>query len=911
MMLCMLVGAAKADFVQKWTSNPVGPWSSEEATENIPDDLKDCTYSSGTTHKAPHFGTTEIVHGGGNIKVTFNYTSGDHQLVMLGVDVLNANGEVVKSDYHTGKAGGHHENHVYNLNDVAKGEYTLRYIVCHLAGNHELNNTNGNIKVEGRVRQKNVVTTTPLTDVNELSNEKVYVLTPKGTNMWLDGGNDANRGKLYATAGASYLTTTTNMSDYDVNAQFGIVKYNEVYYLYSVAAKKFVHDVDDRYAPLTEVTKSNVTVEKAEEGYFTLKLNGTEMINASTGWQHGAVLNWNEKDNGNVYEIAAVDGVTLSQDDINAALAKREIIYNYKEGDVLRKSETFVVNEGADFPEINIPYVTASKPQGNVSVNGSHDIACTVSGMPFTISDDYENAVWHVLKVNNGTKYVIAGETHPYNNSSSLPTNNYGVWAFVGDVFNGFKIYNKMVGADKTLGSDNTNDGTAAYLKTNETLWIVQPNKSAVNGFDLSRGGDACLNDYHGQLKYWHAAGSPGSSGSCFVAVSLEDVVTEDAVASMKNNLLEGLGTGYVGTLLDSAADELETCDSFEDILDLQSSDAYITLVPGYYFIKGTGNGNNASWYITYGTNNTDFQASSLAEGQKLGAKHVWSFDPIEGEDGYKLKSCNLGKYAQTAAAPTTSQVTSDINNGYKFTFTNQGNGKFIIKDENNNVLRTENGGQLNYWGTENNETWYLIPATELEVDITPAGYATLHLPFGVELPNEGLTAYAVSTVDMETGATEGKANLVEKPSVPANEGVILKGAQGTYTLTIADVEAWNADDNLLAGSNVNTYVEGHAYVLGVNGGVGLFKAQLNKDENGGEGSTHFLNNANKAYLPATSGASLALRFNFGGNTTAIESVLNNGVDANAPIYDLSGRRVNNAVKGGIYIQNGKKFIVK
>jgi hypothetical protein len=39
--------------------------------------------------------------------------------------------------------------------------------------------------------------------------------------------------------------------------------------------------------------------------------------------------------------------------------------------------------------------------------------------------------------------------------------------------------------------------------------------------------------------------------------------------------------------------------------------------------------------------------------------------------------------------------------------------------------------------------------------------------------------------------------------------------------------------------------------------------------------------------------------------------LLNNGVNVNAPIYDLSGRRVMNAVKGGIYIQNGKKFIVK
>jgi hypothetical protein len=63
-------------------------------------------------------------------------------------------------------------------------------------------------------------------------------------------------------------------------------------------------------------------------------------------------------------------------------------------------------------------------------------------------------------------------------------------------------------------------------------------------------------------------------------------------------------------------------------------------------------------------------------------------------------------------------------------------------------------------------------------------------------------------------------------------------------------------------------------------------------------------------YVPTPSAAS-AFKFRFEDGTTAIESVLNNGADANAPIYDLSGRRVMNAVKGGIYIQNGKKFIVK
>ena len=66
---------------------------------------------------------------------------------------------------------------------------------------------------------------------------------------------------------------------------------------------------------------------------------------------------------------------------------------------------------------------------------------------------------------------------------------------------------------------------------------------------------------------------------------------------------------------------------------------------------------------------------------------------------------------------------------------------------------------------------------------------------------------------------------------------------------------------------------------------------------------------ANRAYLPASTGGSVnALRFDLG-ETTAIENVMIE--KNNAPIYDLTGRRVLNTMKGGIYIQNGKKFIVK
>jgi hypothetical protein len=65
---------------------------------------------------------------------------------------------------------------------------------------------------------------------------------------------------------------------------------------------------------------------------------------------------------------------------------------------------------------------------------------------------------------------------------------------------------------------------------------------------------------------------------------------------------------------------------------------------------------------------------------------------------------------------------------------------------------------------------------------------------------------------------------------------------------------------------------------------------------------------ANRAYLYVEKSGANAFQFVVG-EMTAIETVAVEKADT--PIYDLSGRRVLNTAKGGIYIQNGKKFIVK
>lgn len=110
----------------------------------------------------------------------------------------------------------------------------------------------------------------------------------------------------------------------------------------------------------------------------------------------------------------------------------------------------------------------------------------------------------------------------------------------------------------------------------------------------------------------------------------------------------------------------------------------------------------------------------------------------------------------------------------------------------------------------------------------------------------------------------------------------------------------------MLEGSIVGTQISGGGYVLSIlDGVVGLYAAKLTNGT--------FLNNANKAYLPASaipaSQQSNGLRFEIN-ETTAIddmEAIPNK--QHSVVIYDLMGRRVENMEKG-IYIVNGRKVVM-
>jgi len=187
--------------------------------------------------------------------------------------------------------------------------------------------------------------------------------------------------------------------------------------------------------------------------------------------------------------------------------------------------------------------------------------------------------------------------------------------------------------------------------------------------------------------------------------------------------------------------------------------------------------------------------------------------------------------------------------------------------------------------------------------DLQSSTMGTFSAPFATVVP-AGVTAYYVTAegknndyAQITTAATEGQA-------IPANQGVILVGSEaGNVVMLPATTESpVTISNNQLgntAGAAKSLAGQGHYILMGGAQGAGFY--------NWASGTLAM----NKAYLDGSNvSAANAMKLVWNAETTGIETLVP-ATDVNAPIYDLSGRRVLNTVKGGVYIQNGKKFIVK
>ena len=290
-----------------------------------------------------------------------------------------------------------------------------------------------------------------------------------------------------------------------------------------------------------------------------------------------------------------------------------------------------------------------------------------------------------------------------------------------------------------------------------------------------------------------------------------------------------------------------------------------------------------------------------------------WAIYPSyeNGKFNFAIMNIATGKYIYSDAANNSSKLgdASDVilnATGSKFIIAGDGND-FRFADRENLYLSINSDRDADvllgvhrsaHGGTQMSAT----AVTSYGVKVGETTYATFYTPKAVTIP-ENVEAFAVTAIN------DGWVTLTKiENTIPANTGVVLKATEtGVYNFAMAeaveDVESVETINNLLDGTVVATLVDGPAYVLGNVDGIGFYNAKLTEDNK-------FLNNGYKAYLPVASGAALSanLRFDFGGTTGIEEVEIRNEKEE---IYDLTGRRVNEITKAGVYIVNGKKVMVK
>lgn len=196
-------------------------------------------------------------------------------------------------------------------------------------------------------------------------------------------------------------------------------------------------------------------------------------------------------------------------------------------------------------------------------------------------------------------------------------------------------------------------------------------------------------------------------------------------------------------------------------------------------------------------------------------------------------------------------------------------------------------------------EATYVLPLHNSEAD--DAAFATTCAPFNFAIVGDDVKAYAgkLSADGKELDMKEIEGN------VPANQGVILKAAMGVSEVTVKVVNTADAIDNDLKGTNDEMTDLSQVYVFGrdkVTRHVGFYAAA-------GDAPLP----ANRAYLnkPAQEAVN-AVAMNFGnGMVTNINTAISAQSADSAPIYDLSGRRVQRTVKGSLYIKGGRKFMAQ
>lgn len=563
-----------------------------------------------------------------------------------------------------------------------------------------------------------------------------------------------------------------------------------------------------------------------------------------------------------------------------------------------------------------------------------------------------DDAHWYVMTLDN---FIISSADLDYANGGKFSMKSKSVidavkdaslWCIVGNETNGYRLYNKtkvngeyqiLALTNKTANNPNDNNygASRAKLVASNTTSSTDDNQDGCI-FDIRVKGatnypniycirlhgkdDRYFNNRSNSLAYWENAAAFNNSapGSQVRFYEKDAYFNAYFAASYTSLLIPGVSEDVTVSATKNTA---ETNKTYDALIKMQNAIADVLATKYYRFNNQRTNG--IKQLATDGSN-TPKMVSSNNVNQLVNA--IWQLTLCD--DGVKMTNVNNPEgFVATlndaenkdATSENRGSVTKPLTTkeqGIKLTFSKFNNGYFAIRDGDNHLLNGEDGGTHNdnyalcHWTTDDSwnngngrdgNQWNIVEATSIEVALNTLNgksYASTYLPFGVSTI-ENATAYVAAT------PANGYVTFnTAESGVAKQNGFLLvsDNAATTATLTIGEGTATSQMKGTLTNLTLDNSNKANYRVFG----------RLSTDKNilGFFKPSETLNqvNANRGYFKNQTYE--ALRLNFSGVVSGIETIEANAQN-NAPIFDLSGRRVMKTVKGGLYIQNGRKFIVK
>lgn len=608
-----------------------------------------------------------------------------------------------------------------------------------------------------------------------------------------------------------------------------------------------------------------------------------------------------------------------------STIESKTVTYHYKVDGVEYATRTISYFDASTAPSVPTVDYLANGAMTKTD-DSNYDVACTTA-YPFVAQTTFDanTAHWYSMAVraNDGNHLLAAKDNGKVGTITKellgCPEGigNEMQWAFVGNLKDGFTLYNKA--NNKQIVVKQVTE-TVNNKETTYTQFDLADNEGAAlklrkdnNGFGLYATEGYCFNRFdQDRIAQWEGF----DDGSTFRIQEPNDYVLNYAAQySLYDD--NGAPEGAIGA--NSYLNVAENLNAFKTAYEAAKAGATTetlkALAAQNKKVKdGLGETIQAGKYYRLVNANSKrtlyFDASGVmksADNVSKSATSVVKFENAEtGRFRMKLEGKTFGKRVGNNQAITLEADNSGNKGSYKVV---QVGTHFAFYDMVSNVSDRSylhcNGSAANTlfaWdaGDINSPSrWFVIPATDVEIDMTAQGdntYASAYLPFGVSNV-AGATAY--------TGALNAEKNAIDMTattSVPANNGFVLVGTEDKATLTIGEAAAIEGND--LTGTNTgiafgDATPKANYLVFGVNAGtVGFYTP----------GNVTAIP-ANKAYINASAVSNEAISLNFGNTVTGINAATINNGENNAPIYDLSGRRVWAPVKGGLYIQNGKKLV--